>query len=432
MRFDTLEAWLAWQETLHPRAIELGLERCRAVAARLGLEVPPFPVLTVGGTNGKGSTVALLDAVLRAAGYRVGTYTSPHLLRYNERIQLAGVPVGDDELCATFDRVDGARGDTSLTYFEFGTLAALDLFGRAGLDAAVLEVGLGGRLDAVNLVDADVAVITSVGIDHTDWLGPDRESIGREKAGIFRADRPAVCGDRDPPASVLDAARALPCPLLRIGRDYEVVARGARWDFEGPGGPLRDLPHPALAGRAQLGNAATAVAALGAVAPRLRASRDAVAAGLTGVRLAGRLQVLEGPVPWVLDVAHNPQAVRELAAFLRVRGPVTGLTHALFGVLADKDLAGVIREAAGVVDRWHVVGLDGPRGCDPACVARALEAAGLGDRVTLYPSVEAGYRALRATVRPPDRVVAFGSFHTVAPVLRVETSPASQETLVHG
>jgi dihydrofolate synthase/folylpolyglutamate synthase len=431
MSARTLEDWLRWQETLHPRAVDLGLERCQTVAARMGWEAPDFALVTVAGTNGKGSTVALLESMLEAAGYRTGAYTSPHLLRYNERIRVRGTPVADRTIGSAFERVEAARGAVSLTYFEFGTLAAMEVFRRVGLDAVVLEVGLGGRLDAVNLFDADVAVITAIDLDHTEWLGPDRESIGREKAGILRAGRPAICGDPGPPASVFEAAARVGAPLSLLGRDFRAVRQAASWDWEGASRCLRGLPLPALAGEFQLRNAAAAIAALEALAPGVVVERAAIERGLESVRLAGRLQVIEAPFERILDVAHNPQAVGELATFLRSRS-CAGRTHALFAMLADKDIRGAVCAIAPVVDLWHVAGLPGPRGLPAEAIAARVAEASAAVPVQTYAWVEAAYRALLDRLRPPDRLVVFGSFLTVAGALRVETERRSRETLSPG
>jgi len=430
MCFETLEDWLRWQEGLHPRAVDLGLDRCRLVASRLGLPGAGFIVFTVAGTNGKGSTVAFLEAILEAAGQRTGAYTSPHLLRYNERVRVGGRPVDDRTLCEAFARVERARGDTSLTYFEFGTLAAMDVFRGAALDAVVLEVGLGGRLDAVNVFDPDVAVITAVDLDHMDWLGPDRESIGREKAGVLRGGRPAVCADPDPPRSVLATALTLGARLQIAGRDFHGVVRGATWDWHSGDRVERGLPNPALPGAFQVQNAAGAIAALAALGDRLPVTRAAIDRGLSEARLPGRLQVLGGSVERILDVAHNPQAVRALAGFLAGR-PGSGRTHALIGMLADKDCRGVVREAAGVVDAWHTVSLPGPRGLDAGTLADALVEAGVpADRVHPRGEAAQAYVAVLGSVLPPDRIVVFGSFLTVAAALRVESARAGAAALL--
>ncbi len=416
-RFATLDDWLRWQETLHPRAIELGLERPRTVLRRLQPEPPPYTVITVGGTNGKGSCVALLEAMLRAAGYRVGVYTSPHLLRYNERIRVNGADADDESICQTFARIDEARGDHSLTYFEFGTLAALELFRDAGVEVAVLEVGLGGRLDAVNIVDADAALVVSVGIDHVDWLGPDRDSIGFEKAGIYRPGRPALCADPDPPPRLLDYARNLGAHFQQVGRDYGFARTGQTWRWWRGESRLDGLPPPALAGAHQIGNAAAVLATLFSLRHRLSIRPDAIRAGLSRARLPGRFQVIPGPVEWILDVAHNPHAAAVLADNLRER-PCAGRTLAIVGLLADKDAGAVIRALAGVVDDWRAVTLVGPRGRAGADLVALLR--DLGARATASDDVVAACRAARRAAGPGDRIVVFGSFHTVAPVLAAQ------------
>jgi len=348
-----LAAWLDYITAQHPAKIALGLERVCEVMARMGLAPPAFAI-TVGGTNGKGSTCAYLECILRVAGYRTGLYTSPHLLRYNERVRLQGEEASDGAIVRGLARVEAARGGTPLTYFEFGTLAALATFEEAAIDVAVLEVGLGGRLDAVNAVDAGCAIVSSVDLDHQAWLGDDRESIGREKAHIYRPGKPALFGDAQPPASLVAHARAIGAPLQVLGRDFRAIAHeGRQWDFEGRRGARRALPMPALRGPWQLANAATALAALDEVADRFPVSLGEVKRGLTSVRLAGRLQVLPGRPQVVLDVAHNPHAARALARGLGEMG-FANRTIAVFAMLADKDIAGVVEAVAPRVDRWHV------------------------------------------------------------------------------
>lgn len=416
-RFATLADWLAWQEQLHPRAIDLGLERVQRVLERLGLRWPRCPVITVGGTNGKGSTVVFLDAILRAAGYRVGTYTSPHILRYNERIRVAGRAVGDAELCAAFARVDASREDISLTYFEFGTLAALEIFRHSGIDVALLEVGLGGRLDAVNAVDADCAVITTIALDHCDWLGPDREAIGFEKAGIYRTGRPAICADPAPPASLLVQAQALGAELYRSGRDYRFRRQGRSWCWQGPGQTLERLPLPQLSGAHQLANAAAALMALASLQRRLPVDDTAVHAGLTSARLAARFQIVPGPVEWIYDVAHNPQAAAVLADNLQ-RRTCGGRTHVVLGMLRDKDCATVASQLAAQVDAWYPAGLGGSRGQSARELAATLARVGITGIMSPADDVAAACAAAAAAARPGDRVVVCGSFHTVASALR--------------
>ena len=415
MRYDTLAEWLAWQETIHPVEMDLGLSRTRLVHEALGGGgPPPFPVVTVAGTNGKGSTVAFAQALLTAAGARTGTYTSPHLVDYNERIRIDGEPVPDAAIMTAFDRIDRARGGVTLTYFEFGTLAAVEVFRAAGVDAAVLEVGIGGRLDAVNVFDADAAVVTPIDIDHVHWLGPDRESIGREKAGIFRPERPAVIADRDPPMSLVAEAERIGARCLRLGRDFDAVPAGEGWRWQGPEGGLDELPAPPLAGRFQLDNAAAALMALDAIG-RLP-EPAAVRRGIAGTRLAGRFQVLPGEVPIVLDIAHNPHAARSLAATLR-SSRTPGREIAVAGLLEDKDAAGVVDAAADVFDRWYVAQPAGARGGSAEALARTVRLRVRNATVEVCGDVPSALRRARAAVRPGDRIVVFGSCYTVGEVL---------------
>ena len=420
----TVDAWLAYLETLHPKSIAMGLDRVRAV--RVNLDAPvTCPVITVTGTNGKGSTCAILDSVLRCAGYAVGLYTSPHLMRYNERVRIKGKDVTDIELLAAFAAVEDARlatkghdgALTPLTYFEFGTLAALWLFARAGLDALVLEVGLGGRLDAVNVVDATVAVLTSVAIDHTDYLGPTREDIGREKAGIFRAGRSAVCAEPHPPASVVAHAEEIGAKLLRIGRDYGFVNEGRQWKYWGPGGERFGLPFPALRGAYQLGNAATVFAVLDLMRDALPVRSGALRDGLLAVELPARFQVLPGRPTVVLDVAHNPHAARILADELGAMS-YHPQTFAVFGMYADKDIAGVAGAMTSRIDRWFVASLPGPRGASADVMRAQLIAIGVeASAVQVLADIASAFAAARDNAGETDRIVVFGSFLTVAAVL---------------
>ncbi|MBN6152465.1 bifunctional tetrahydrofolate synthase/dihydrofolate synthase [Xanthomonas sp. AmX2] len=410
----TLPEWLAHIEQQHPSAIAMGLERVRAVAGRMGLGRPAKKVVTVGGTNGKGSTVAFVEAIARAGGWSVGTYTSPHLLRYNERVRIDGQEAGDAQLVAGFEAVETARGQTPLTYFEYGTLAALWLFQQARLDLAVLEVGLGGRLDAVNLVDADVAVITTVDIDHTEWLGADREAIGEEKAGIARAWKPLVLGEIDPPSSVLRRAYAIGANAIRAGSDFfhEPIDE-AHWRWRDVGTRL-ELPYPQLRAPVQRANAATAIAALRAL--RTPLPRAAYADGVARAQLAGRLQTFaRGGVEVVVDVAHNPQAARELAAWLQAQ-PGSGATVAVFAALADKDAPGVVQALAAQVDRWQLAGLQGARGQSAAALQARLHGTAAA-QAALADSVAQALQQALAQARDGDRVLVFGSFHTVAEAL---------------
>jgi dihydrofolate synthase/folylpolyglutamate synthase len=412
VRFHTLQAWLDWQETLHPAAIELGLERPGKVLQTLGLGSPQHTVITVAGTNGKGSSVAMLESILRAAGYRVGCYTSPHMLQYNERIRIDGEPVDDARLCEAFDRIDRTRGDISLTYFEFGTLAAFEIFDRAALDVVVLEVGMGGRLDAVNLLDADVALVTAIDVDHAAWLGDDREAIGYEKAGIFRSGLPAVCSDPQPPQSLLQQAGELGAQLYCLGQEYRYQSEGDSWNWQGPSMRRDALPLPNLRGAFQLQNAAGVLMVLALLAEKLQVAPQHLRQGLLAVSLPGRFQVWPGEITTILDVAHNPQSAAALAANLAAM-PVAGATHAVVAMLADKDVVSVLQYMAGVVDHWYLAGLDVFRGADGATLATALSELGIAAGAP-HASVTEALSAARQASRPGDRIVVFGSFYTVA------------------
>ena len=412
---DTLEDWLQRLQQQHPVAIDLGLERVREVAGRMQLAPPARHVATVGGTNGKGSTVAFCEAIARAAGLRVGAYTSPHLLRYNERVRIDGEPATDAALVAAFQAVDQARGDTSLTYFEHGTLAALKLFADAGLDLVILEVGLGGRLDAVNIVDADVAVITTVDLDHQDWLGSDIEAIGREKAGIARAFKPLVLGDDDPPASVLRHAYAIGAQSWRIGCDFFAEpVDAATWRWRQPGEQLL-LPMPALPGAVQLRNAACAIAALRAL--DLHIGAGAIAAGVAAAQLPGRTQLIERDgVRVVLDVGHNPQAARSLAQWLQ--SAPAGRVHAVYAALVDKDSGGVVDALQPLVDAWHLAGIADAHARSQSAQALAASLQGRIAQPQLHGDVAGALAGALAQAERGDTVLVFGSFHTVADALR--------------
>jgi len=421
---ESLDDWLAWQQRQHPDAIALGLDRVRIVRDRLGVAQPAPVAITVGGTNGKGSTVAFLDAMLRAAHLRVGTCTSPHLLRYNERVRIDGMPVSDAALVDAFARIEAARGDVPLTYFEYGTLAALLIFAGQSLDVAVLEVGLGGRLDAINVVDADAAIVTSVDLDHQEWLGHDRDAIGREKAGIFREGRPAIVGDRDPPAGLLDAARKAGARVLVAGRDFDAMrVSDDAWKWHGlaeesEAAAWIDLPRPALRAPVQTDNAAAAIAALRALRHRIAWNADAIAAGVRGAHAAGRVHRFAGPPEVVVDVAHNPQAARALADWLREE-PAAGRTLAVFGALADKDVEGIVRAFAGCVDGWFLAGLDreSPRGLRLADLRARVATAGRARVEGEADDVRTALAAARGAAGEGGRVLAFGSFFVAAAAL---------------
>ena len=406
-----LADWLDFIERQHPKTIALGLERVRQVLDDMGTRMG-CPVITVAGTNGKGSTCAMLEAILRSAGYRTGLYTSPHLLRYNERVRIAGAEAEDAALCEAFAAVEAARKGIELTYFEYGTLAAIWLFAQREAEVAILEVGLGGRLDAVNAVDADCAVLTSVGIDHVDYLGPTRESIGREKAGVFRRGHPAVVAEPDPPASVLSA----PGHLLLIGRDFGFRAGKNQWSYWGPGGSRAGLAHPSLRGAIQLRNAAAALCALDALAERLPIAMQDVRRGLAEATIPGRFQVLPGRPLTILDVAHNVEAARTLAQNLAATG-FSPETIAVCGMLRDKDLEGVLRELTPSVTRWRFCSLEGPRAATAADLEQALRRVPSDAPAFLHASPARAFAAAAEEADENDKIVVFGSFLTVADTL---------------
>ena len=426
----TLADWLAHLESLHPKGqggIELGLERVARIKGELQ-QVQTCPLIVVGGTNGKGSTCAYLEAIYRFAGYRVGCYTSPHLLRYNERVRVAGQPIDDESLCRAFAKVEAARqaaGSVALTYFEFGTLAAWEVFAEQQVDVLILEVGLGGRLDAVNVYDADCAVVTGIALDHTDWLGTTREAIGFEKAGIFRAGRPAFCADPEPPQSLLDHAAALGVDLQCLGRDFGFIGDRTQWTFWGRQNLRRGgLPPPGLRGSFQLRNASVAMAVVEQLKPRLPMAMQAVRRALLEPDLAGRFQVLPGRPVVVLDVAHNPQAVAALAENLGEMG-FFARTWAVVGMLADKDIAGALAPLAGKVDHWLLAGLEVPRGATADRLVAVVDEARLGGTSERFASPLEAYACAVGQAGENDRILVFGSFHTVAAVMGATKRPVS-------
>jgi dihydrofolate synthase/folylpolyglutamate synthase len=429
-RLTTLTGWLAHLESLHPKGqggIELGLERVARVKAALGQQ-QKCPLIVVGGTNGKGSTCAYLEAIYTFAGYRVGCYTSPHLLEYNERVRIDGVPVSDALLCEAFARVEAARQTAggmggegqpvALTYFEFGTLAAWEVFAAQQVDVLILEVGLGGRLDAVNAYDADCAIVTGVALDHIDWLGDTREAIGFEKAGIYRAGKPAICADPEPPQSLIEHAQAIGADLQLLGRDFGYFGDKTQWTFWGRDQLRRGgLANPALRGAYQLRNASAVLAAVELLKDRLPVSMQAVRRGLLELDVPGRFQVLPGRPAIVLDVAHNPQAVAGLVDNLGDMG-FFEKTIALVGMLGDKDIAGALAPLAGKVDVWLLASLDVPRGASAEVLAGVVAASQLGGGVECFASPSLAFAHASKLAGENDRILAFGSFYTVAAVMR--------------
>ena len=417
LRFNSVSRWLAWQETLHFTAIELGLERCRRVADNLGLLRPNHNVISVAGTNGKGSSVELLALILRRAGYRVGCYTSPHLIRYSERITVDGVEVGDEKLCASFDRIDRARGDISLTYFEFGTLAALDIFRQEQLDITILEVGLGGRLDAVNILDADIALITSIDLDHQQWLGSDRNKIAREKAGIFRNRAPAICSDPNPPSALSDCAHALGTPLFVNGMDFFYEIEEDTWNWRCGETRLSGLPRPMKYCDFQIQNAAGVLMALVKMESEYPVTEEDIHYGLHNFRLAGRFQIIPGKFQTILDVAHNQQAAKALVDTLNVI-PKMGKTHIILGMLKDKDRRSFFEALSPVAHTWHTVSLQAERGCDASALAKELKEFGTAENVRCHEKVDEAIKMIRSYAVPGDNIVITGSFLTVGAALK--------------
>mgnify|MGYP001059537830 CR=1 FL=1 len=411
----SLADWLTHLESLHPKAIELGLERVARVKDRLGLQ-PEFPVIIVGGTNGKGSVCAMLEAILHAAGYKVGCYTSPHLLDYNERVRIARQQASDAELCASFEAIERVRDEIPLTYFEFGTLAAMQCFLAHRVDVAILEVGLGGRLDAVNVFDADVAVVASVDIDHIDYLGETREQIAYEKAGIFRAGKVAICADSDVPQALREHAQAIGAELWCIGSEFGFLNHQSQWDYRGRTS-RNALPFPALRGAFQLHNASAVLAVLDVLQARLPVSMEAVRRGLVEVELAGRFQFVPGRPQLILDVAHNPHAARSLAQNLAGLPPAK--TFAVYAMLRDKDMAGVAQALDAEVDVWLVAGIDAPRGASAVELAGMLRQARVRGEVVVCTSIADALFQASNRAGENDRIAALGSFYTVAEVMRL-------------
>ena len=424
---NSLGDWLSYIEKLHPASIAMGLDRVRIVAQRLAIRFE-CPVIMVGGTNGKGSTCAMLDAILRAAAFRTGLYTSPHLIRFNERVMLSGKEVDDAALAAAFARIEAARlapEPVELTYFEFTTLAAFLLFMDAAPDCVILEIGLGGRLDAVNIIDADVSILTSVDLDHQEYLGDTREKIGFEKAHIFRHGKPAIITEPQPPQSVIDTGMALGARLLRVGHDFGYAGDKQQWKFwyrpaddQGAAPVTRNgLSYPALRGANQLLNASAALAALEALRSKLPVPMQAIRQGLIGVEWPGRFQMLPGQPLVILDVAHNPHAAGVLADNLSNIG-YAPYTHAVFGMLGDKDVAGVVKLLNGKIDYWHLCSLPGPRGISAGQMAQMLTAAGVTGGISEHESPSAAFAHACERAGESDRILVFGSFLTVAGVMQ--------------
>ncbi len=438
----TLLEWLEWQEKLHLSEIDLGLERIGKVAKKLDLLSPSLPIITLAGTNGKGSSVALLESILRAQGYKTGAYTSPHLLRYNERIAINNMPASDTQIIAAFEKIDHAREEISLTYFEFGTLAAMLCFIEQKVDVIILEIGLGGRLDASNLWDATLAIITGIAIDHIEWLGNDRETIAIEKSGIMRKNRPVISGDPNPPDSIQAEAQRIGATLYQFGKAFSYKKlkntnntqwQWKGWDASGDNQHTITLPLPALQGEFQLNNAANVIAGLQSIKDQLPVSPSALEQGLKNVTLVGRLQILKKNPEWLLDVAHNPQSAEQLAKYLK-NNPVKGKTHAIFSMLGDKEIKKVITIMAETIDAWHITKLEGSRGLETQQLEAILKEAlhkktkktennqPSKSNISSYNDFKSICQHLKKSIKNEDRVVAFGSFLVVSGVMEVCTN----------
>lgn len=413
---QSLQQWLDYIESLHPEEIELGLDRVEQVLQNLGLSFTRTHFITIAGTNGKGSTLAYLESIYLAAGYHVGSYTSPHLVRYNERVRLDGVDTGDDVLCQAFAEVESARDDVQLTYFEFGTLVALVIFCWRAPDIVLLETGLGGRLDAVNVIDAEVAIVTSVSLDHTEWLGDSREKIGREKAGIFRDGRPAICSDPSPPKSIYAVADEVGASLYCLGNEFSYEQHDDNWQWQGSKWKLGHLPIPGLAGEHQLLNASAALAAIELLNPVLPVGSEAVKQGLRNPRLLGRIEVIGSRPQLLLDVSHNPQAVGVLAHYLETHA-IKGKTRAILGMMRDKDIGQSLAALKTLVDHWYLIDLPGPRGASSARLDEELQRLDIHVPVVQFTNASAALHMAQQQASPDDRIVVFGSFVTVGAIM---------------
>lgn len=418
-RFDSLLDWLKWQEGFHPRAIDLGLKRAASVFKSLNPDAVKPPTVIIAGTNGKGSCIAYLESIYRAQGYRVGAYTSPHILKYNERIRIDGESVSDELICQAFERIDAVRDNISLSYFEFGTLAALDIFWRSELDVQLLEVGLGGRLDAVNIIDADTSLITSISVDHVDWLGETREAIAFEKAGIFRKNTPAIIGDLNPPTSLSEQAIKMHTPLLTINQEFNFQQTGENWEWTCSGNNKHKysaLPPPGLKGKHQYQNAASVLMAVTEMQRLLPVSEQSIHSGLQSIQLKGRFQLIEGDIPILLDVAHNPQAVTALVDYLESDFPDKKI-HAVFAMMKDKDITSVIDIIKSRINHWFFTPLNNSRAASEDLMQDCFSQCKVSDVTFGFKDFSEAYRAAERKAKEGDLILVFGSFFLVSEFL---------------
>jgi len=415
----TLDDWLKWQETLHSSEIDLGLDRIYQVAKNLKLLSTAFPIITVAGTNGKGSCVALLESILSAEGYKTGSYTSPHLISYNERIKINTFNADDELIIAAFEEIDQARKNISLSYFEFGTLAAMLIFFKQNVDVAILEVGLGGRLDAANLWDTSLALITSIAIDHESWLGNDRESIAKEKSGIMRENTPVICGDKNPPKSIKSEAERVNAVLYQIDNEFFIRPsnKDNSWQLNVTDSYF-DLPYPALKGEFQINNAATVITGLRTIQKQLPVSLDSYIKGLKKVSIIGRLQLINKSPDWLIDVAHNPHSAKALSNYLKSY-ETKGKTYALFSILKDKDLEEVLKIMDQHIDEWHIVGLESNRGFTTEQLKDHMQASNISSKIVPHEDFSTAIKSLKKGIKNKDKVVAFGSFLVISELMQV-------------
>lgn len=416
MRFDSLKGWLDWQENFHPISIDLGLDRVNRVYRALNPSRKKPTTITVAGTNGKGSCIAYLEAIYRAQGYRVGTYSSPHILKYNERIKINGEPVSDALICDAFSKIEAVRDETSLSYFEFGTLAALEIFKNAHLDIQLLEVGLGGRLDAVNIVEPDITLITSIAIDHVDWLGTTREAIGREKSGIFRTDIPAIVGDPNPPETLLEIATDKKAPLYLIKSDFNYSKHDTTWDWTSKQRIITDIPEPGLKGEHQYRNASSAILAVDLLSKKLFVDNDAIRNGIKNIHLLGRFQLIDDKIPVLLDVGHNPEAVKTLVDYLTTAFPDKKI-HAIFSMMKDKDIASVLEIMNPIIYDWFFTPLSNPRTVAEETMKNIFSQSSVSRVSFGYKDFNDAFNTAQSQSQPNDLLLVFGSFFLVSECL---------------